>query len=79
MKQLGLTELRRSLDLTQREIAQKLRCGQDSVSRVERRGDVKLSTLQAYIEALGGRLSLTVTLPDRQQIELVGFAERGQG
>jgi hypothetical protein len=45
---------------------------QSEVSRLERRGDVRLSTLRRYADALGGRLRLIVTWPNRaEQVELV--------
>jgi len=37
---------------------------QSEVSRLERRQDMRLSTLRSYVEALGGRLRMMVTWPD---------------
>ena len=51
-----LAELRRSLDLTQAALAERLEVTQENVSRIERgEADVRLSTLSRYVEALGGR------------------------
>ncbi|EGT3611673.1 XRE family transcriptional regulator [Morganella morganii] len=37
---------------------------QPAITQIEQRGnDVKLATLKRYIEAMGGKLSLTVELP----------------
>ncbi len=38
---------------------------QPAITQIEQRGnDVKLATLKRYIEAMGGKLNLTVALPD---------------
>ena len=37
---------------------------QDSVSKIERRSDMLLSTFRSYIEAMGGKLRLVVEFPD---------------
>jgi hypothetical protein len=46
---------------------------QEAVSRLERRSDLLLSTLHAYIKAMGGELNLTAKFPDRPAITLTGF------
>lgn len=43
---------------------------QENTSRLEKRSDMKISTLQGYIEALGGKLNLTVDFPGRAPIRL---------
>jgi hypothetical protein len=52
-----LQELRHAHKLTQKRMAEVLGSGQDSVSRLERRSDLLISTLRGYVEAMGGRLS----------------------
>ena len=66
-----LTDLRRARGVTQEEMARAWEVSQENVSRVEREKDVYLSTLRAYIEALGGRLELTAVFPD-DTIKLAG-------
>ena len=66
-----LTDLRHARGVTQEELARAWEVSQENVSRVEREKDVYLSTLRAYIEALGGRLELTAVFPD-QAITLAG-------
>lgn len=73
-EELTLRQLRELLGLTQDELAERLEIGQDNVSRLERRDDVKLSTLRGYVEALGGELHVTATFPDRSPIELASSA-----
>jgi hypothetical protein len=46
-------------------MAEMLDIGQDSVSRLEQRSDLLLSTLRSYVNAMGGSLQLTVRFPDR--------------
>ncbi|MEE9318815.1 MAG: helix-turn-helix transcriptional regulator [Granulosicoccus sp.] len=69
-EELTLRQLREALNLTQSVIAERLDIGQHSVSRMENRGDIKLSTLRAYIEALGGQLNITATFPDQCEVKL---------
>ena len=42
----------------------RLRPRQPTVSKIERREDVAVSTLRRYIEALGGKLRLTAQFAD---------------
>jgi len=61
-----LSELRRDLDLTQAAIAERLEVTQENVSQIERgEADVRLSTLNRYVVALGGRLEVRAAFPDR--------------
>src|ERR1700674_205322 len=46
--------LRKARRLTQVRMAKLLHIGQDSVSRLESRSDLLLSTLKGYVEAMGG-------------------------
>ncbi|HJM49523.1 MAG TPA: XRE family transcriptional regulator [Alphaproteobacteria bacterium] len=74
-KESTLRDLRKALDQTQVSVAQKLRIGQDSVSRLESRSDLLLSTLRGYIEAMGGSLELTARFPDRPPVRLAGLGD----
>ncbi len=60
-----LKDLRLAVELTQDELAQSLGVGQDTISRLERKSDMLLSTLRRHIEAMGGRLELVAHFPDR--------------
>jgi hypothetical protein len=46
-------------------MAARLDITQGSVSQLERRGDVLLSTLSQYLAALGAEARITVTIGDR--------------
>ena len=62
--EVELAELRRARGMTQTQVAHRLEIEQGAVSRLERRGDLYLSTLQDYIQALGGELRLVASFPD---------------
>jgi transcriptional regulator with XRE-family HTH domain len=65
-----LRDLRKAKQITQEEVARRLSGRQVYVSRLERRADMKLSTLREYIRALGGDLQLMVTFPRDGLIKL---------
>lgn len=65
-----LQDLRRARQLTQERLAELLGIGQDSVSRLEQRSDLLLSTLRSYVAAMGGRLRLVAEFPDRPPVDL---------
>jgi len=66
----SLHDLRKAMNKTQIAMARKLKVGQDSISRLEHRTDMLLSTLGEYVQALGGRLHLVVEFPDRPPVRL---------
>ena len=70
-----LRDLRQAHDLTQVRMAEYLGVGQDSISRLEKRTDLLISTLRGYIEVMGGHLRLVAEFPDRPPVVLSGFAE----
>jgi transcriptional regulator with XRE-family HTH domain len=76
-EELTLRELRHARKLTQVRMAKALGVTQDSVSRLEKRSDLLLSTLRKTVEAMGGSLSLVAEFPDRAPVVLAGIAESG--
>lgn len=72
-QELDLSELRRALSVTQTDLANLMKVGQESISRLERRADPRISTLRSYVEALGGRLTIGVEFPGIGTITLKGF------
>ena len=74
-EEMTLQELRKARKLTQVRMAKSLGITQDSVSRLEKRSDLLLSTLRKAVEALGGNLSLVAEFPDREPVVLAGIAE----
>lgn len=63
-EETALRSLRKARHLTQERMAELLNIGQDSVSRIESRSDLLLSTLKSYVEAMGGSLRLVVEFQD---------------
>lgn len=74
-EEMTLRELRTARRLTQVRMAKTLGITQDSVSRLEKRSDLLLSTLRKAVEAMGGELSLVARFPDRPVVILTGLAE----
>ncbi|WP_397474167.1 helix-turn-helix domain-containing protein [Pusillimonas sp.] len=60
-----LKDLRKRAGQTQEELAAALGVGQDTISRLEKRSDMLLSTLRHYVECIGGQLTLVATFPEQ--------------
>jgi predicted transcriptional regulator len=56
---MTLEELRKARLLSQEEVADALAVNQPAVAKLEKRGDMYVSNLRRYIEALGGTLEIT--------------------
>ncbi|EMA4784818.1 MULTISPECIES: helix-turn-helix domain-containing protein [Providencia] len=70
-REITLAKIREELNLSQTELAQSLGVSQPSIAKLEKvDNDPKLSTLKRYIKALGGELSIDVTLPNGKRIGL---------
>lgn len=63
-----LKDLRQAVAQTQEELAAELGVGQDTISRLEKRSDMLLSTLRRYVEAMGGELELVARFPNRKPV-----------
>lgn len=63
-----LRELRRNKHTSQVELAQKLQTSQAHISAIESGSDVRLSTLQRYVEVLGGSLEIRVKIGSDSQV-----------
>ena len=62
---IDLPEIRRAAGRTQVELATALNTSQGQVSRIERQSDLLLSTLRAYLTALGVEASLVMSVGDK--------------
>ena len=69
-EEMSLRDLRRALQLTQTDLAETLGKRQDEVSRIEQRGDLLLSTLDAYVRSLGGELELVCRFKGREPVRI---------
>jgi predicted transcriptional regulator len=67
---LPLQALRKSLGKTQVEVAASAEMRQADLSRLERRQDIRLSTLKRYIQAMGGTVELVAVFPTGHRIVL---------
>jgi len=59
-----LNQLREARNLTQANLASVLGVNQGSVSKMEKRTDMYLSTLRSFIQAMGGQLQIKAVFPD---------------
>ncbi len=64
----SLRAVRELAGLTQSEMAHRLKVGQAAISKIEHRGDVQISSLQRYVEALGAKLNINATFPRHGEI-----------
>lgn len=60
-----LRDLRKSLNVTQGELAAALETSQANVAKIEGRGDLLVSTVVRVVTALGGTMKMVVELPGR--------------
>lgn len=61
---IRLRELRTARGLSQTELAKRLGVTQKRVSAIERAEDLNISTLERYVDALGGRLQANAEFDD---------------
>jgi CheY-like chemotaxis protein len=64
LRDMPLDELREARELTQEHLAKILHRTQASISKMERRTDMYVSTLQDFVKALGGELEIRARFPD---------------
>lgn len=67
---MSLAETRKLRGQSQTEVARTLGIAQPNISQIEKRPDTMLSTLSAYIEALGGELEIHAKFPDGQDVKI---------
>ena len=70
---MTLRELRQTMNLTKEELALSLNTQQGTISKVEKRPDLLVSTLRAHIEAMGGELELVEKLPGQAPVMTKGL------
>jgi transcriptional regulator with XRE-family HTH domain len=75
LQRMALDELRSAKQLTQADMAEILDVPQSSISRMERRADMYLSTLRNYIHAVGGALQIQAVFPDGRAVIIDRFGE----
>jgi DNA-binding XRE family transcriptional regulator len=75
LKRMALDELRNAKRLTQADMAEVLDVPQSSISRIEQRADMYLSTLRNYVHAMGGALQIRAVFPDGGTVVINRFGE----
>jgi DNA-binding XRE family transcriptional regulator len=76
LAEMPLQELRLARGLTQDALAATLKVRQASISKLERRTDMYISSLRSHIEALGGELEIVARFPDGE-VRISNFEEAG--
>ncbi|GKW14021.1 MULTISPECIES: helix-turn-helix domain-containing protein [Pectobacterium] len=66
---IALSQLRDELEISQTELARAIGISQPTLAKMENpENDPRLSTLKRYVAALGGELSIDVTLPTGKRV-----------
>jgi transcriptional regulator with XRE-family HTH domain len=74
-EEMSLRDLRKARKLTQARVAKTLGITQDSVSRLEKRSDLLLSTLRKAVKAMGGDVRILAEFSDRPPVLLAKLSE----
>ena len=77
-EEMTLQQLRTACNLTQVRVAKALGINQDSVSRLENRSDLLMSTLRKAVKALGGDLVVVARFSGRPSVVLSGLGQIDQ-
>jgi predicted XRE-type DNA-binding protein len=70
-RRMTLSQIRKGRKISQARIAEALGIGQMQISRLEKRKDPRLSTMQRTVAAMGGHLTMIATFPDQEPVVLV--------
>jgi transcriptional regulator with XRE-family HTH domain len=66
--EMALQDLRKSRNLTQKDLAKSLEVNQSALSKIEHQQDINVSTLRNIVQAMGGSLKLVATFPDNEVV-----------
>ena len=75
LQRMALDELRNAKQLTQEDMAELLDVPQSSISRIEQRADMYLSTLRNYVQAMGGILQIQAVFPEGGAVIISRFGD----
>lgn len=73
---LRLVRLREEQSMTQEETAKAMGISQAALSKMEHRSNITMGALQRYVEAIGGKLEVTVLLPKSPQRREKGAGQK---
>ncbi|MCL1984954.1 MAG: helix-turn-helix domain-containing protein [Betaproteobacteria bacterium] len=71
IRRLSLRELRKSLGISQKQLAEALQVSQAAVSKQERRQGIQVGTLCELITAMGGTVEITASFPGDRTVRLM--------
>ena len=74
---MPLHELREARAMTQKAVGDVLKVNQPAIAKLERRADMYVSNLRAYIEAMGGRLNIVAEFP-HGSVVITNFSDAGE-
>lgn len=63
-EEMELAELRQALGLSQEALAKQLKVLQPAIAKLEKRNDIRVSSLRKMIEAMGGSLEIKAHFPN---------------
>src|ERR1700683_4619951 len=75
LQRMEIDDLRNAKRLTQSDMAEMLDVPQSSISRIEQRADMYLSTLRNYVHAVGGVLQIQAVFPEGGAVVINRFGE----
>ncbi len=64
LRRMALRDLRQTQQVSQEKLAKKLSLKQANISRLENQTDMYVSTLENYIQAIGGKLDMVAKFPE---------------
>ena len=70
-RRMTLSQIRKGRKISQAKMAEVLGIGQMQISRLEKRKDPRLSTMQRTVAAMGGHMTMIATFPDQEPVVLV--------
>ena len=71
IRRISLQELRKSLGISQKQLAEALKVSQAAVSKQERRQGIQVGTLCEVVEAMGGTVEITASFPGDRTVRLM--------
>ncbi len=74
-EEMSLRDLQTAHKPTQARVVKTLGITQDSVSRLEKRSDLLISTLRTTVQAMGGDVRIVAEVPDRAPVMLSELSE----
>ena len=73
----SLQEIRKELELSQQDVANSMGVKQVSISKLENRDDIKISTLREYLEAMGAKVKIIIEIKDKEfQLKAFNHTDR---